>query len=356
MYPYALALLFAAAATALLTPVAMRLAQGWGFLDRPNTSLKVHAKPVPYLGGLAMAAGFAAAVLAVKWRYLPAEGFAPWPLGLEKLRGVLAILLGGGIALGLGLVDDRHALSPQVKFLGQTLGAGVLVLVGLRLRFVHPEWLAVPLTILWVVAITNAMNFVDIMDGLAASVGAAASLGFLAFALNAGRYNDSLAAAALAGCCLGFLAFNWSPAKVYMGDAGSHFLGFCLAAIALNLQYSHQNALAVFSPLAILALPVFDVLLMTVIRLRKGIPPWKGSPDHVPLRLRALGLSKEQVVLILTGLTLALSALTYVASFFKLGTALLVWAALGLAAVLAGAWLMSIPMAPAKSGRGKRGP
>jgi UDP-GlcNAc:undecaprenyl-phosphate GlcNAc-1-phosphate transferase len=129
-----------------------------------------------------------------------------------------------------------------------------------------------------------------------------------------------------------------------MGDAGSLFLGFTLSAIALNENYSHQNQLAVFSPFLLLALPIFDLALMTFIRTRKGIPPWKGSPDHIPLRLKALGLSKRQVVLSLYTATAVLAASAYLASFLKDSYALLVWAALGLGAFFLGAWLAAIPM------------
>ncbi len=344
MLAYLFAAILAHVFAVTLTPLAMRAARRFGFMDVPNTRLKTHTLAIPYLGGVALFVAFMFATLIAKFVALPETGMAPWPYGLEKGRGIYAILLGGMIALVLGLVDDKKALSPGVKFLGQIAGACVLVAVGLRLRFVRPDWLAVPLTILWVVAITNAMNFVDIMDGLAASVSAAAALVFFAFALQGERYNDALAAAALFGACLGFLGWNWAPAKVYMGDAGSHFLGFSLAAISLNLRYSHQNELAVFSPLVILGLPIFDVLLMTVIRVRKGIAPWKGSPDHIPLRLSALGFSKPRVVVVLSGLTLGLGMVVFGASFLTLQAALLVWAMLGIVGLVAAFWLMGIAM------------
>jgi UDP-GlcNAc:undecaprenyl-phosphate GlcNAc-1-phosphate transferase len=344
MLPYLIVFFCSAVLALVLTPLAKRLAWSIGFLDRPVTALKTQRQPVAYLGGVAVALAFGFSLLWVKFGMAPSSGFEPWPLGLEKGRGIYAIGLGGLIALVLGLLDDKHALSPKVKLIGQFIGALVLVACGLRLRFVHNEVLSVALTVLWVLTVTNALNFVDIMDGLAASVGLAASLAFLAFALNGGRPNDALAAAALAGALAGFLPYNWRPAGIYMGDAGSHFLGFVLAAISLNLNYSHQNELAVFSPLVILALPLFDLALMIVIRTRKGIPPWKGSPDHVPLRLKHLGLPVQGVVLLLAGVTGALGALVYAASFLSLRQSLLLWAVLGMAAVFIAAWLMSIEM------------
>ena len=339
-----LVLLLSAALGAVFTPMAIRVAWAVGFLDRPTTALKTHRQPVAYLGGAAVAAAFGAALLLVKFTLLPTQGYAPWAWGLEKGRGVYAIGLGGCIALGLGLLDDRKALGPGAKFLGQILGALVLVACGLRVRFVSADWLGVVLTVLWVVTVTNALNFVDIMDGLAASVTAASAVAFWAFAAHGARWDDALAAAALAGACLGFLPYNWRPARVYMGDAGSHFLGFTLSAISLNLQYSHQNELAVFSPLVILALPLFDLALMIVIRTRKGIPPWKGSPDHVPLRLRALGWSVPRVALTLGLCTLGLGGLVYAVSFAGLRDALLLWAGLALGGVMLAGWFMSIRM------------
>lgn len=353
MMPYLVAFSLSFLLCLGLTPLVMSIAKRFDFLDYPNTVLKVHVKPVPYLGGLAIFAAFVLAVLAVKLYFFPASLNQTWAFDLHLLRGVYAILAGGFVALILGLVDDAHALSPKIKFLGQLLASLLLVFFGLRLRFVENQWLSVLLTVLWVAGVTNAMNFVDIMDGLCAGVGGIAALGFFFFALNSGRFNDALPAVALAGACFGFLVFNFSPARIYMGDAGSHFIGFSLAAISLNLSYSHQNYLAVFSPLLILGLPIFDLLLMSVIRMRKGIAPWKGSPDHIPLRLRALGFSKVATVLILYAATVLLCAGVYGASFLENRSALLVWAGVGLCAVLLGAWLMGIEM-PHEKGRQRR--
>jgi UDP-GlcNAc:undecaprenyl-phosphate GlcNAc-1-phosphate transferase len=287
--------------------------------------------------------GFFLALVVVKYFFFPHRA-GLWPAMLEVFRGVYSIALGAAFSLVLGLVDDARALSPKVKLLGQIGAALVLVACGIRIQFVQETWLSVVLTVFWVVAVSNAVNFVDIMDGLAAGVAGLAALGFFAFSLQAGRYNDSIVAMALAGSCLGFLAYNFSPARIYMGDAGSLFLGFTLAAIAINEGYSSRNLVAVFSPVLMLALPIFDMLLMTVIRLRKGIPPWRGSPDHIPLRLRALGFSKTATVLILYLATAGLTAVALGASRLSDRHALLAWAVLGLAGIFTGTWLMGIPM------------
>ncbi len=345
---------FGAAFLAMLvfTPLAMAAARRLGFLDRPNTALKRHEKPVPYLGGLAIFASFSLALTGSKFFLFP-HPTGLWPAALDVFKGVYAIWLGALLSTLLGLVDDARALSPSAKFGGQLVAALALVWCGIHIRFVPQPWLAVVLTLLWVVGVSNAMNFVDILDGLAAGGAGIAALGFFLFSQHVGRDNDSIAALALAGACAGFLVFNFAPARIYMGDAGSMMLGFVLAAISLNETYSRQNLLAVLSPLLILSLPVFDVLLMSVIRTRKGIPPWKGSPDHIPLRLRHLGFSKRATALILYAATAALSLLAYGASFLPGRDAVLVWALVGLSAFLAGAWLMGIPMPHDRPGEGK---
>ncbi len=344
MTPYLSALILAFVLCLLLTPLAMRLARRLDIMDHPNTALKRHAAPVPYLGGLAIFLSFVAAVFFCRLAFFPPGPGGSWPLGTERLRGVYSIVAGGMAALILGLIDDARALSPKIKFVGQILGALLLVFFGLRVRFVENHALSVVLTVLWVVTVTNAMNFVDIMDGLAAGVGGIAALGFFLFSLHAGRFNDSVPAAALAGSCFAFLVYNFRPAKVYMGDAGSHFIGFALAAISLNLSYSHQNGLAIFSPLLIMALPLFDLALMTYIRLRNGVAPWKGSPDHIPLRLLALGLSKTQAVVLLYAVTALLCVGTYLASFLNRDHALAVWVSAVIVLVLLGSMLASIRM------------
>ena len=223
MTPYLSALVLSFLLCLGLTPLAMRLAKRLDFIDYPNTALKVHAKPVPYLGGLAIFLAFALSVLATKVYFFPAISNDGWLLDLHLLRGVYAILAGGLAALILGLVDDARALSPKVKFLGQLLAALMLVFFGLRLRFVENQWLSALLTVLWVAGVTNAMNFVDIMDGLCAGVGGIAALGFFFFALNAGRFNDALPAAALAGSLLRLPGLQFFPGPGLHGGCGLAF-------------------------------------------------------------------------------------------------------------------------------------
>jgi UDP-GlcNAc:undecaprenyl-phosphate GlcNAc-1-phosphate transferase len=205
----------------------------------------------------------------------------------------------------VGLIDDFGVLTPKQKLLGQALAALVLIKSGtfIKLTFlslgglVPQEYVAIPLTVLWVVAVTNAFNIIDIMDGLAAGVAAVAAVSICAANYLAGRDAQAFLAAVLAGAAVGFLRHNFHPAKIFLGDAGSMFIGFMLAALSMNAGYTRVNLLAVISPVFILGIPLFDLLLVMFIRWRQGIPMTKGSPDHFALRLRRCNLSVRETAI-----------------------------------------------------------
>jgi UDP-GlcNAc:undecaprenyl-phosphate GlcNAc-1-phosphate transferase len=229
----------------------------------------------------------------------------------------LGLLLSGSIALMVGLIDDFGALSPLQKLLGQALAATVLIRSGvyIKLEFL-PVWIAIPLTVLWILAVTNALNVIDILDGLAAGVAAIAALSIAIANFMAGRHAVALLSVVLAGAVLGFLRHNFHPAKIYLGDSGSLFIGFMLAALSMNAGYTRANLLAVVSPVLILGIPLFDLMLVIWIRWRNGIPVMKGSPDHFALRLRRLLSVRETAVAtyiigaLLSGLALLVSQIT----------------------------------------------
>src|SRR6185295_5373912 len=204
------------------------------------------------------------------------------------------------------------------KLLGQTLAALVLVKSGtyIKLEFL-PLWVAIPLTVFWILAVTNALNIIDIMDGLASGVSAIAALSIAIANFMAGRYAVALLCIILAGAILGFLRHNFHPARIYLGDAGSLFIGFMLAALSMNAGYTRANLLAVISPVLILGIPLFDLSLVMWIRWKNGIPMMKGSPDHFALRLRRLKLSVRETAVttyivgaLLGGVALLLSQVT----------------------------------------------
>jgi UDP-GlcNAc:undecaprenyl-phosphate/decaprenyl-phosphate GlcNAc-1-phosphate transferase len=264
-----------------LTPVFRRAALKFSIIDRPCGPLKKQAEPVPYLGGLAVYLSF---LLTTAFIY-------------QYSREVLGILLAGAIIVILGLVDDLGVLSPSVKLLGQLIAATVLIKASIYIKLsILPVWVAVALTILWVMAITNAFNLIDIMDGLASGVGAIAALVLVIINYRSGRELIVPLSVALAGSLIGFLRHNFKPAKIYLGDTGSLFIGLMLAALSMNGAYTRVSLAGVLAPILILGVPIFDMLLVMYIRFRRGIPVMQGSPDHFALRLRKWRLSVVQTV------------------------------------------------------------
>ena len=284
------------------TPVIRKAALKLGIVDRPDGLLKTHEDAVPYLGGIAVFMSFLLTV----------------GVFTEFGQETLGLLLSGSIALMVGLVDDFGAMDPVQKLLGQTLAALVLIKSGtyIKLTFL-PIWIAIPLTVLWILAVTNAMNIIDILDGLAAGVAAIAALSIAIANFMAGRNAVAFLSVVLAGAVLGFLRHNFHPAKIYLGDAGSLFIGFMLSALSMNAGYTRANLLAVTSPILILGIPLFDLTLVMWIRWRNGIPVMKGSPDHFALRLRRIKLSVRETAVttyiigtLLSGVALLMSQVT----------------------------------------------
>jgi UDP-GlcNAc:undecaprenyl-phosphate GlcNAc-1-phosphate transferase len=220
-------------------------------------------------------------------------------------------LAGGTVLALMGLWDDLFSLGPGFKFLVQILAGGLLVLFGVRLEFMpsHPV-LGVMLTIFWVVAVTNAINLVDIMDGLAASVSVVACLGFIVVSLPGEKAYVDIGAAVLGGALMGFLPYNWRPAKIYLGDTGSLLAGFVLSGVAMGHGYTEVNTVALCAPLLILGIPLYDTMLVSVLRILKKRSPFLGSNDHLALRLHKLGLSAPTTAILLSsvGALLSLSA------------------------------------------------
>ncbi len=278
-----------------LTPLMREAAIRFGIVDRPDGRLKTQEGPVPYLGGIAIYLAFLLALTGT--------------LRFDSVE-LLGMLLAGSIILILGLIDDLGVLSPWVKLAGQVVAVLTLMnaSIYIKLEFL-PSWLAIGLSFLWLLAITNAFNLIDVMDGLAAGVAAsAACILFLVAAVN-GRTMDAVLLAALCGSLVGFLRYNVEPAKIYMGDAGSMFVGLMLGALAMNNSYTRHNLIASVAPVVILGVPVFDMLFVMYIRYRRGLPVMLGSPDHFALRLRKWRLTTRATVLASCLATLLLGAL-----------------------------------------------
>jgi len=283
---YALAFVLAAAITAYVTPLTIHVAHAFKITDTPDGRLKKHKSPTPYLGGLAVAAGFVVS-------------FGLLSTNESMDERALGILAGGFMMLLLGLYDDLVNLKPGVKFLGQLLAVYALQKAGVRIQLAAlPEWGNLALTFLWVTGVTNAVNIIDIMDGLATGTSAIAALFlFLIAALVGGDTSIPFMAIVLAGALAGFLRFNATPARIFLGDTGSLFIGFLLGALSMLVSYSSHNRWAVVTPVVLLAVPIFDTCFVAFHRARKGIPFFRGSPDHFALRVAHAGAGVQRTVL-----------------------------------------------------------
>lgn len=326
---YLLSFSVAAGVSLWLTPKMRDAALRFGIVDRPDGRLKTQREPVPYLGGVAIYLAF---LLAISTTYtLSAD--------------VLGILLAGSIVVLLGLLDDLGQLDPWAKLAGQCVAVLVLVKSGLTIQLAFlPGPVALLLSVLWLLATTNAFNLIDVMDGLSAGTAAVAAGALLLVADWNGRMASAAMLAALAGACVGFLRYNFTPARIYMGDTGSLFLGMSLGALAMNNAYTEHNDLAALAPAMILGVPLFDMLFVMHIRWRRGLPLMLGSPDHVALRLRSWKLSTGQTVLVSYAATAVLGGAAVAMSVVSLRTACVILGVVILAAFAAAALLKRIDM------------
>jgi len=264
-------------------------------------NLNGRTKKISCVGGIAIYASFLIAIVAA--------------IFLKELGGtkVLGLIISSGIIMVLGLIDDANELRPSLKVIGELLGIGVLVAFGFTTRIAFlPVWANILITVFWVLFITNALNLLDIMDGLASGLIIIISLTFLSVAVINNDTFSVFILIALIGAHLGFLKYNYPPAKVYMGDAGSLFSGFLLAAAAINISYAPmERPVALFAPILALSLPIYDTIFLTIMRIRKKIPIFSKSDDHIALRLLTMGCSvrKSLWAMYFFGIFLAIVAL-----------------------------------------------
>lgn len=314
----ALAAVVSLVAGLVATPVVIAFARRIGFVAKPRPD-RWSKHPTALLGGIAI---FLAASLAAV-------------VALPSLKGLTAAGAALALIFVVGLVDDVAGLKPQYKLLAQVVAACVLLAGGIRFPAGGVDAVSWPLTLLFVVGITNAMNLLDNMDGLAAGI-ALVSSGVLAVAaLSAGNVQAAILAAALAGACLAFLFYNFSPAKVFMGDCGSMFLGLLLSIVAIQTSRSATTSLAVavLLPGTALAIPIFDTTFVTVMRALNGRAISQGGCDHTSHRLVKLGLSERQAVLTLYACSLIVGAMGIAAMQFQAPYLIV-------AGTLAAAWLL----------------
>lgn len=310
MMPVFTALAGAFLVSALLTPLARRAALRMNFVDKPGKAQKGHLKPTPLLGGAALFISFTAAVIAghFVWPNLTEGVISDTPLNWNSLSVMMVI--GATLMVLTGLLDDVIGMKPGLKLLFHTLTAllvGIYFVVegasvSLFLSSSGLSLLAAPVTLLWLVGITNSVNLLDHSDGVCGGISAIAALFFTVVNVLHGNVAVAYLAASLAGASLGFLLFNFPPAGIFMGDGGSNLLGFMLAVIAVLGVYTPEGSireLAVFTPLLILAVPIVDTLLVMIYRKRRGAPLMRGDRNHLTHRLTRIGLSLRESVLLL---------------------------------------------------------
>ena len=279
----------------ILTPVVKSLAQKVGAMDVPKDSRRMHDHPIPRMGGLAIFFGFIVSTL----------------FFVEMTPQIRGMLLGAVIIVVLGIFDDIYALKASFKFVIQIIAALVAVMSGNIIDTIsNPNvfsanlywdlgWLAYPVTVIWIVAITNAVNLIDGLDGLACGVSTISSMTLLVIAMSVGEIPIALMVAALCGGCLGFLPYNLNPAKIFMGDTGSTFLGFVLAVISVQGLFKLYTIISFVVPFLMLGLPIFDTCFAFIRRIAHGQSPMHADRSHVHHRLIDMGFSQKQAVAML---------------------------------------------------------
>ena len=318
------AFILALAISFACTPAVRMLAIKIKAVDVPKDNRRMHKVPIPRMGGLAIFVGFLVSVLFFV------------PLGNE----FRSILIGALILVVLGIIDDIVALKPKTKFAGQIIAALIPALSGVSIHgivnpFVPGQYstlgiFSIPFTVIWIVGITNAVNFIDGLDGLACGVSAIATVTMFIIAVLFGETYIALMMAALAGACLGFLPYNMNPAKIFMGDTGSMFLGYILATVSIQGLFKFYAVISFAVPFILLGLPIFDTGFAIVRRLLKGQSPLQADRGHVHHRLIDLGFDQKQSVAILyafsalMGLTAVILARTNESKLIILAIAVLV--------------------------------
>ena len=287
-------LLFVASVTlvGLLTPLVRKIATALDVVDRPSESHKTHKEPIPYLGGVGIIFG----VAIITYGAIAING-GDSAFALANTLLIPAILLGL-----IGLVDDVKKLAPLPRFIAQNAVAlaiaGILIATNTLGSPSGNVFLDLVITILWIVGITNSINFFDNVDGGASGTIAISSTFLFFLAFQGGQFFIAALAAVLGGATIGFLLWNRPPARIYMGDAGALFLGLLIATLLIRFDPNPIYLSASFAiPVLILAIPILDTTVAVISRLRRGISPFQGGQDHLSHRLMRAGLSKRQAVL-----------------------------------------------------------
>ena len=336
-------------ATALaVTPWVGRLARRIGAVDEPGPR-KIHAVSKPRLGGVGLYLACLVPIAVAHIVYVCGNEFMAGVLREEVLQLWVITILSGGILL-LGVYDDMKGVRVWPKLVVEVVAALVLYAMHIRFSYVTNPfggpsialgWLSPIATVLWVVGVSNAINFLDGVDGLAAGVAAFAGLTICVGSLQAGEVVPAILALAAAGAAIGFLRYNFPPARIFMGDSGSLFLGFFLATISLKALLKGTTAVSILLPMVALGVPIWDSLLAVTRRAMDGRSIFSADDGHVHHRLLHLGLTQRQVALTLYGVTVLLCAAAIALMFLRRAEAVLILAILGAFGYVTSRWLGS---------------
>ncbi|MBC2579856.1 MraY family glycosyltransferase [Clostridium sp. DJ247] len=311
----------------ILTPVVKKIAIKINVIDVPKDNRRIHKKPIPLLGGLAIYFSFVATII-----------LKTGPLSKPEL----GIIIGATIIVIGGFMDDKFDIKPWQKLLFQIAAALSLVIFGVKISlltnpissselYIDIGLLSIPLTIVWAIGITNALNLIDGLDGLAAGVAFIAAVTILIIALLNNRIEAAILTIILSGAILGFLPYNFNPASIFMGDTGAQLLGFLLAAISIEGAIKSAAAFAIAVPILALGIPIYDTLFAMIRRKLNGKPIMEADKGHLHHRLLDMGLTQKQAVIIMYLISAVLGSFAIIAmqvstqrSYFLLATVMLV--------------------------------
>ena len=297
------------------TPLIRKLALKYNVYAKPNHRT-IHKNIVPLLGGISI---FAAYLVSFSLLIV----FAP--SNLDALIEESIVFLGAGfLILLLGIYDDIKGANSTQKLTIQIIAAAIVIISGYKVSVVAMPFgiyvplgmFSVPVTMLWIVGITNAINLIDGLDGLAAGISMGAALIMLAVSLYFGNIASAFPAAILASSLAAFLLFNFNPARIFLGDSGSLFIGFMLACFSINGTFRDSSAVAMLIPVIVLGIPITDTILAVIRRVRKGVHPFHADREHIHHRLMNLGLSHRQVVLLIYGISMVFGVIAMLIFIF----------------------------------------
>lgn len=311
--------LAAMACSYTLTPFVIKLAHRLGAIDIPKDNRRVHKTPIPRLGGIAIFMGFIIAALI----FVPIN------------REILGIFAASLIIVTMGVIDDTVTLGAKTKLLIQIICALIVAFFGVKIEFITNPFdestgifylgiLGIPITVFWIVGITNTVNLIDGLDGLAAGVSAISGVTLALISFLNGEIVPAMLLMALAGGAIGFLPFNFNPAKIFMGDTGSLFLGFTLAVVSIEGAIKSAATLAIVVPVLALGIPIFDTTFAIIRRANAGKPIMEADKGHLHHRLLDKGLSQKQTVMSLYTMSFILGISAIFIAESPLSTAIMI--------------------------------